>query len=87
MEIKQVKKVVLIMDEQDAAQLHQVVDKLDAVEESVGGDCQSCPFVKSCKSVMRDDICYIHATKFLLTTMAGGPQTKPDNQSEEGLLS
>lgn len=87
MEIKQVKKVVLIMDEQDAAQLHQVVDKLDSIEGAVGGNCPSCPFMKGCKSVMRDDICYIHATKFLLTTMAGGPQTKPDNQGEEGLLS
>lgn len=87
MEIKKVKKVVLIMDNQDTAQFHQVVDKLDAVEEAVEGNCQSCPFVKACKSLMREDICYIHATKFLLTTMAGGPQTKPDNQSEDGLLS
>ena len=87
MEIKQVKKVVLIMDEKDAEQLHQVVDKLDSVEQFVNNDCSSCPFVKSCKSLMKDDICYIHATKFLLTMMAGGPQTKPDNQSEEGLLS
>lgn len=87
MEIKQVKKVVLIMDEQDATQLHQVVDKLDSVEQFVDSNCPSCPFVKSCKSLMKDDICYIHATKFLLTMMAGGPQTQPDNPSEDALLS
>lgn len=87
MEIKEVKKVVLVMDEEDAAQLYQVVDKLDAVEKVVEGNCPSCPFVKSCKSLMKDDICYIHAAKFLLTTMAGGPQTKPDNPSEDKLLS
>lgn len=87
MKITEVKKVVLIMDEKDAEQLHQVVDKLDAVEQFVDSNCTSCPFMKTCKSLMKEDTCYIHTTKFLLTMMAGGPRTKPDNQSEDELLS
>lgn len=87
MEIKRVEKVVLLIEEEDAEQINKVVDKLDAVDMAVEGSCQSCPFIKVCKSIMREDVCYIYATKLLLMTMAGGPQIKPDNQSEDKLLS
>ena len=87
MEIKQVKKVVLIMDEGDAEQLNRVVDKLNAVDTAVDGNCQSCPFMKVCKTIMQEGVCYIHATKLLLMTMAGGSKPKPDNQREDEFLS
>ena len=67
------KKVTLILKctgaEKD--QIENIVEKLDNIEDMVDGECDICPFFKTCNRQARNDVCLIHAVEQTLEILAG----------------
>lgn len=67
------KKVVLNLkcSQEEKEQIESIIEKLDDIEDMVGGECDICPFRKTCDRQARNDVCLIHTVEQTLEILAG----------------
>lgn len=57
--------------QEEKEQIENIINNLDNIEDAVGGDCETCPFYKTCNRQARNDVCLIHAVEQTLEILAG----------------
>lgn len=67
------KKIVLNLkcSEEEKNQIENIVKNLDGIEDMVDGECNICPFYKTCSRQVRNDVCLIDTVEQTLEILAG----------------
>lgn len=71
MEIEKKVSLKLNCSQEEREQIENIISNLDNIEDTVDGDCETCPFCKTCHRQARHDVCLIHAVEQTLEILAG----------------
>ena len=71
MEIEKKVSFNLNCSQEEKEQIENIISNLDIIEDAVAGDCETCPFYKTCSRQTRNDVCLIHAVEQTLEILAG----------------
>lgn len=71
MEIEKKVSFNLNCSQEEREQIENIINNLDNIEDAVAGDCETCPFYKTCFRQTRNDVCLIHTVEQTLEILAG----------------
>lgn len=71
MEIEKKVSLNLKCSQEEKDQIENIIKNLDGIENMVDGECDICPFCKTCHRQARTDVCLIHAVEQTLEIVTG----------------